>query len=163
MNTISSQLVDEVTGLLQASVTDVFSTMLRMEVLPVDPEEIRKGDEVFVAASVGFVGDVHGIVYMYLKASFARALAGRLLSLEESELTEDEIIDDTIGELSNMVVGAIKSRLCNEGIACTLTIPSIIRGRGLNVQPVGSSEAEQLTMVCDNELIMLELIMKPSP
>lgn len=163
MNSISPQLIDEVTDLLKASVTDVFSTMLGLEAIPVEPREIRRGDEVFVAASVGFVGDVHGIVYMYLRASLAQRLAGLLLSMDEADLAEDEIVNDAMGELGNMVVGATKSRLCDEGLACTLTIPSIIRGRGLNVQPVCSSEAEQVTLVCGDELVLLELIMKPSP
>ena len=162
MNTISPQLIDEVTSLLKASATDVFSTMLGLEVVSVEPQEIRRGNEEFVAASVGFVGDVHGIVYMYLRASFAQTLAGLLLSLPESDLTEAEIVNDAMGEVGNMIVGATKSRLCDEGLACALTIPSIIRGRGLNVQPVSSSEAVQATILCGDEPILLELIMKSS-
>src|SRR6202012_1426446 len=103
------------------------------------------GDESFIAASVGFVGDVSGIVYIYLKAPLAQVLASRLLGIPEAEADDDELTGDAIGELSNMIVGAAKSRLCDLGLACTLTIPSIIRGKGLSTEPVGSSESLQLT------------------
>ena len=39
-----------------------------------------------------------------------------------------------MGELSNMVVGYVKSRLCDSGLPCTLTIPSVVRGQQLSVE-----------------------------
>jgi chemotaxis protein CheX len=47
------------------------------------------------------------------------------------------MVNDAIGELSNMVAGYVKSRLCDAGLPCVLTIPSVVRGQGLRVE--GSS------------------------
>ncbi len=162
MNIPSTQLIDEVGGLLESGVTEVFSTMLGMDVKVVQPEEIQSSAEPFVAASVGFVGDVSGMVYIYLRASLAKALAIRFLNLTEADADDDELTGDAIGELSNMIVGAAKSRLCDLGLACVLTIPSIMRGQGLSAKPVCSSESLQLTINCDGDLILVELFMKPT-
>ena len=41
----------------------------------------------------------------------------------------DEVVNDAIGELTNMVVGGFKNALCDAGYPCRLTIPSISAGR----------------------------------
>ena len=68
-----------------------------------------------VAGSVGFIGEANGVVYVYSKATFARTLASRMLRMAEAELEANEMVDDVIGELTNMIVGSIKSRLCEAG------------------------------------------------
>ena len=77
MNTSSAQLLDEVADLLKSGISEVFSTMLNLSVRVVEPGFVHGGSETYVAASVGFVGDVEGLVYLYIPESFARALACR--------------------------------------------------------------------------------------
>jgi len=162
MNVTSPELINEVGDMLTGSVIEVFSTVLTMTAQPVPLTEIRHGDDMLIAGSVGFVGDVSGVVYIYVKASFARTLASRMLGMPEAELDGDELIGDVLGELSNMIVGSTKSRLCDSGAACVLTVPSIVRGQHLSAQPARSTEGLLLSFACENELILLELIMKPS-
>ena len=163
MNHTGTPLIDEVGSLLEGGITDVFDTMLGLNVHVLFPDEPCAEDEFYVAASVGFVGNVNGIVYIYLTPELARMLAGRLLNIDESEAGDDELVGDSVGELSNMIVGAVKSRLCDLGLACNLTIPSIVRGRGLNAGPVLSSESLRLAIVCNDHLIQVQLIMLPTP
>jgi chemotaxis protein CheX len=162
MNTTTSPLIDEIGDMLNSSISEVFTTMFQMAVQPSAPTDIRGGEEALVAGSVGFVGDVNGIVYIYVKASFARTLAGRMLGMPEAEIEGDEMVNDVIGELSNMIVGAVKSRLCDTGAACKLTIPSIVRGTNLRAEPTGTSECRFLSFACEQELILVEFLMKPS-
>jgi chemotaxis protein CheX len=63
-----------------------------------------------------------------------------MLGLSEVELDAagPEVINDAIGELTNMTVGAFKNGLCDLGFPCKLTIPSILRGTGIRVQPLSS-------------------------
>jgi chemotaxis protein CheX len=65
---------------------------------------------------------------------FARVITSRMLGIGESEVDPGEMVTDAIGELSNMVAGYVKSRLCNGGLPCTLTIPSVVRGQELSVE-----------------------------
>ena len=64
-----------------------------------------------------------------------------MLGISESEVDAGEMVTDAIGELSNMVAGYVKSRLCDSGLPCTLTIPSVVRGQELSVE--GSAQAHE--------------------
>ena len=153
--------MEQVSGLLKISTREVFATMVNTTAQPSDLQDFRGGDENLVVGTVGFIGDVNGVVHVYARASFARILAGRMLGLPEAELGGDEMVNDVIGELLNMIVGSVKSRLCDSGILCVLTIPSVMRGRYLKGGPVCSSECLLLSIVCGAESILIELLIKP--
>jgi len=57
-----------------------------------------------------------------------------MLGIEDAEVDPGEMVNDAVGELSNMVAGYVKSRLCDAGSQCTLTIPSVVRGQQLSVE-----------------------------
>lgn len=162
MMTHPTHRIDEVYDLLRGSVPEVFGTMLSMNAEPGEPVEfVSNTGEAMVAASVGFVGETTGIVYLHLTAPFARALAGRMLGMEEEEFDGDEMVNDVIGELSNMVVGAVKSRLCDEGLTCALTIPSFVRGTGVSVGATGGPDRRLLGFRCGDGGVVVELLMQP--
>ena len=99
------------------------------------------GVQPYVVGTVGFIGDVNGLIYLYLEEPFARLCTCQLLGMTEAELAEagDEVINDAIGELTNMTVGGFKNGLCDAGFPCKLTIPSILRGSNFSVEPISSA------------------------
>jgi chemotaxis protein CheX len=101
---------------------------------PEPPSPIRADPDGQIIGSVGFIGEATGIIYLYANMSFAKTLTGRMLGISEPEVDDGEMVTDAVGELSNMVVGHVKSRLCDSGLACTLTIPSVVRGQGLKFE-----------------------------
>ncbi|MDX1952369.1 MAG: chemotaxis protein CheX [Verrucomicrobiota bacterium] len=153
-------MIDELERLVGGAVTEVFGTMLNFQVSSEPPGCVKNG-ETHVAGSVGFVGTLNGIVYVYSGASFARRLTGSLLGLKENEIIGEEMVDDAIGELTNMIVGHVKSRLSDKGHRCNLTIPSTIRGEHLSVGRVSATERRVLFYSCDGSQLVVELIMKP--
>jgi len=157
-----TNLIDEVGDLLNSSVPEVFNTMLTLEAVPASPPDLHSSGETLVAGSVGFIGDVNGVVYLHLTAAFARALAGKMLGLTDAELEGDEMVNDVIGEVSNMIVGAVKSRLCDSGSPCVLTIPCVVRGQDFKVASAGASERRLLGFRCGADHFLVELLMKPS-
>lgn len=117
-------------NLVDSSIQRVFTTMVDMVVEPGDSEAM-KGKE-STAASVGFAGDRDGVVYLYFVEPLDKVLCTEMVGLEPEELDET-IINDVLGEIANMVVGQIKTILCDRGFACSLSIPSILRGVDLSV------------------------------
>lgn len=114
---------------------EVFSTMFS---LPAEPlADLPTGDlPERVTGSVSFVGEtVTGAVYMHIPAPFASHIAGAMLGLPTEEVASDADVNDVIGEVSNMVAGGLKSWLCDNGAACALTTPAIIRGTSFCVLP----------------------------
>jgi chemotaxis protein CheX len=162
MKTTHLHLIDEIVDMLQTSIQDVFSTALDLEVSPASIFDLRGDDEPLLAGSIGFTGEVNGMVYLYVKAPFARTLASRMLSLPEAEIDEESIVDDVIGELSNMIVGSVKSRLCDTGKACSQTIPVVVRGEHLRARSK-TSDARYLSFECNRQHVLFEvLIQNPS-
>jgi CheY-like chemotaxis protein len=92
----------------------------------------------------------------------ARTLASRMLGLAEAELQGDDMVNDAIGELSNMIVGCAKSRLCDAGAPCVLTIPSIVRGQSFVIEPACPCNRHLLGFRCGADHIMIELLMERS-
>lgn len=159
--TTQSPLTDEVAALLEGSVADVFGTAFNLGAIPAEPAApAAEGTQ--VVAAVGFTGDANGMVHVHVSAAFARVLAGRMLGLTEAEVAADEMIDDVIGELGNMIVGAVKSRLCDSGHPCVLTIPAVMRGPRFHATAPGGAERRELHFRCGEEPLVVELLMKPS-
>ncbi len=133
--TIEIAQMEQLTG---QAVQDVFRNMLSLEITPEPPVVAsEEDDKIQIIGSVGFVGDATGIICIYTDVKLAITITSRMLGIAESEVDSDEMVNDAIGELSNMVAGFVKSHLCDGGLPCVLTIPSIVRGQKLSVEGSG--------------------------
>ncbi len=150
------------------AVSDVFKTMLgRTAVLcPASPQGARPSAEVAVTpqvvGTVGFLGDANGLIYLYLPLPFARICTCHLLGMTEAELDEagDEVINDAIGELTNMTVGGFKNALCDAGFPCKLTIPSILRGSNFSVEPISTASRYIFSFDCTGHKVVADILLK---
>jgi chemotaxis protein CheX len=150
------------------AVSDVFKTMLsRSAVLcPASAQGARPSGEVAanpqVVGTVGFLGDANGLIYLYLPLPFARVCTCHLLGMTEAELDEagDEVINDAIGELTNMTVGSFKNALCDAGFPCKLTIPSILRGSTFSVEPISTASRYIFSFDCTGHKVVADILLK---
>jgi len=155
------------------AVTDVLKVMLKARVEPAAVAEGGPGGEIppeitaqlaapHVVGSVGFVGDINGLVYLYLPRPFARMATCHLLGLTDSELTDagEGAVTDAVGEITNMTVGSFKNALCDAGFPCMLTIPSIITGSAISVESVGGTERSLYTFQCSGHRLVAAVLMK---
>jgi chemotaxis protein CheX len=161
MNKSTAAVLDEVQNYLQSSVCDGFNTMLTVEAQPAPPPDLRASPESIVAGSVGFAGDVTGVVYLHVTAPFARTLASRLLGLSEAELSDDSMVNDAIGELSKMVVGNFESNLCDAGLTCKLSPPNIRRTADLKLRVSEGALAERLGFRAPDIDLFVDLNVNP--
>lgn len=156
-----NMLVEEVSELLAGSLADVLGTAFSLGAIRAEPAAEGPGG-IVVAAAVGFTGEVNGLVYLHVPAGFARVLACRMLGLADSEIEGDDMVNDVIGEFGNMVVGAVKSRLCDSGHPCVLTIPAVVRGPRFRAEGIGGTERRDLYFRCGADALAIELLMKPA-
>jgi chemotaxis protein CheX len=149
--------------LVQAAVTDVFASAFEMPVKPEPTGALILAGETHVAGAVGFIGDMTGVVYIYCTARLARRIAANAMGLDESGAEADDMINDTVGEIANMVVGSVKAKLVERGVQCTLTIPSIVRGSNFVIECVTQTErAVRSFRSSDNHQIVTEVLLQPS-
>ena len=157
------------------AVGDVFKTMLGRDSAfvcattqaPDDgmsppPPGPANGITPFVVGTVGFLGDINGLIYLYLDEPFSRLCTCHLLGMTDKELDEagDEVINDAIGELTNMTVGGFKNGLCDAGFPCMLTIPSILRGNNFCVEPISSARRYVFRFDCAGHNVVTDILMK---
>lgn len=118
----------------------------------------------FVVGTVGFIGEVNGLIYLYLDEPFARTCTCQLLGMTNEELIAagDEVINDAIGELTNMSVGGFKNGLCDAGYPCKLTIPSILRGSNFSIEPISSATRHTYNFEADGHIVVADILLKAS-
>ncbi|CAB1059733.1 hypothetical protein D1BOALGB6SA_4495 [Olavius sp. associated proteobacterium Delta 1] len=122
-------------------VGNIFDTMLSMEVIEGHPAETNHGNH--IVGSVGFAGAVLGNLNLDVDEEFACQMTAAMLGMETDEIEGDEEIHDVIGELCNMICGDLKSKLCDAGLTCELSIPSITTGKEFKIESRGWDRSEQ--------------------
>ena len=138
----------------------VFDTMLAMKVESVaaDPPP-HFADR--VTGSVGFAGEsVTGAVYLHLSSVFARQVAAAMLGTTPDQVGGDGEVNDVVGEVCNMLAGALKSRLCDDGVPCAISTPCIIRGTSFQIQALPEVRLERLAWICQDQRIAAEIHIK---
>lgn len=157
-----SYQIDKVEDLTRRAVKHVFGSMLSIDLVEEPPPSLALNGKAQIAGSVGFIGDTSGVIYLYAGVDFAGAITSRMLGISEAEIEGDEMVNDAIGELSNMVGGFVKSHLCDGGSPCILTIPSIIRGEHLSIERVANVARKIIRFGHENQLLLAELLIKQS-
>lgn len=157
------------------AVEKVFSTMLRRKValtrqfisdrVHTTSPDLEGGDFPVVVGTVGFIGKTNGVIYLYLPEALAVALACDMLGLGPTDLGsgDAETVNDAIGELTNMIVGTFKNQLCDRGLDCHLTIPSILRGSRFRVQPVANATRRVFEFETNGSRFLSDVLIEPTP
>lgn len=112
---------------------DVFSTMLLCDI----KGKIITGDESETVQSnltsmIGLGGDIRGQLAIHCPASVAQNITSEFLGMEVKELNDD--VKDAIGELANMVAGALKISFEETGTQIQLAIPTSVIGDSFRVK-----------------------------
>lgn len=114
-----------------------------------------------IVASVGYIGDLEGIINIHFDDEVALHLAGKILGMTTAEVTANSVLTDAMGELANMIVGVFKNSLGDGGFVCKLTLPSIIRGSDFHVDhALKSGKRFIFNFRCQNRAIVTDIIME---
>ena len=159
MTAVSIDLIDEIESYVRRGAGDVFRTMLNMDASAVEDPASVAGDLSMVVGSVGFAGKASGVIFIAVPESLANEAASAMVGLSPSELDPD-MVNDVIAELSNMIVGYVKSQLCDTGHTCVLTVPSVMRGNHMKVQRVSLARNKSSLMICNKHVVTIEIVLK---
>ena len=146
---------------ITTSMTDVFDTMLSKVITP-NGDAAQFSDDQGIVGSVGFAGQVMGNVSIHVTHAFAQMITASMLGISVDEIEGDEEVHDVIGELCNMVGGDLKSRLCDAGMPCELSIPFITSGSNFKIEPKGWVRNEKFGFHCEAHTAIVEIYMKKS-
>ncbi len=139
---------------------DVFDAMLSMDLAFPDEALEKSSDGMQLVGSVSFAGKAMGSINLTLGGAFARTVTAAMLDMDEGEIEGDEEIHDVVGELSNMIGGDLKSRLCDAGLTCELSIPTITSGREFEIEPKGWTRHERLVFSHQDQTGLVDVYLK---
>ena len=160
---------DELQDTFSRSLSEVFNTMLDFSCEPTGcmdysgqkppVPELGLGDASLVyVGSVGFVGKMNGMVYLYMKSEFAEHAAQKITGLEAEDM-DYEIISDVCGELTNMFGGTFKNTLADMGYESTLTIPTVLSGDELFISTIGVKKHIRLDFLANQDAVTADLVL----
>ena len=118
---------------ITGAVSEIFDSMLSMSVELVDNilGENKNGSS--IVGSVSFAGNALGIISIHMTDDFAKKICENMLDIKSDEVKMEDV-NDVIGEISNMIGGNLKSRLCDSNFPCDLSIPSVTYGNEFKIE-----------------------------
>ena len=142
------------------AVEDVFDTMLSMNISRIPPDEVKTNGYPQIVGTVSVAGTIMGNVNVHLNNKFARNITAAMLGMSVDDIDSDEEVQDAIGEVCNMVGGNLKSRLCDAGFECELSIPSITAGSDFRIESRGWQRSERYGFQNNEDSALVEVFMK---
>lgn len=125
-------MIDEIcfsAALLEAA-KEVFETMIFMDLEESsEPYQNIEGDSLL--GSITFRGSIEGCLAIRCGMPCAKNIAQNMLGMEPTEEISEEETRDAIGEVTNMVMGSIKSRIQKHTGEVQVSIPTVVGGREL--------------------------------
>jgi len=144
------------------SVTDIFETMLSMDVKPAETVSKKSVEGVRNVGSVNFAGDITGIINFQVSDEFSRLMTASMLGMEIEELEGQEEINDLIAEISNIIGGNLKSSYQDIGMICELSTPSITKGNDFIIESFDMTTYERFAFKSKEHDIFVEVGIKTS-
>jgi chemotaxis protein CheX len=148
-------------GFVTNAVQGVFKTMLSVPLELEDPPNIASVTTgKHIVGTVGFAGAVMGNVSLFVSREFAREMTAAMLGMTVDDIGSDEEVHDVIGEVCNMVGGDLKSRLCDGGFSCSLSIPSVTFGENFRTESKGWDRHERYGVRNSHHSALMEVYIK---
>ena len=110
---------------------EVFETMIFMDV-ETNNEPCPATTGTALLGSITFKGCLEGCLAVCVSQSCAERIAKNMLGMEPEETLPINETCDAIGEVANMVMGSVKTRIQDVYTNIEVSIPSVVSGRELH-------------------------------
>ncbi len=113
---------------------EVFETMVFMSIEEcTDMDSHVEGESMMgsITFRITFEGSLDGCMSICCATPCAKIIAANMLALEPGEDISESEVGDAIGEITNMVMGSVKSRVQDRVGNLDVSIPTVVTGREL--------------------------------
>lgn len=152
---------EAIVGLLRTVTTEVFTTMLSIDLQTGDAfmEAQRHGSQ-GVMSFIGLGGKGVGTGGLCCSSDTACRLASSFL-LGEYHAVDDEVLD-VIGELTNMILGSLKTHLEGTLGPMTLSIPTVVHGQNFVARTLSREEWTVVPFSWDEGRLEVKIYLEPA-
>jgi CheY-specific phosphatase CheX len=154
--TLNKLIVSELPNFIEATVRTIemmTNSKATKEAAKVDNITIALPDGK-VASSIGFYGDIDGMVILV----FPQPIAKKACELLIGEDTDDmELILDTLAELVNIVGGKVKTLLADKGVSVDITLPRTYKSIDDLLEVANGKKGVQVDLAFDGDKFLFFL------
>lgn len=150
---MTTDIYDGVSKDIINATEEVFSTMIQMELSTSDS---FMQDESMICTDVisliCFTGEQYtGIISLFCSKEIALKMTSNMLGISVTELDRDA--KDAVGEVTNMIAGALKNKVHNTYGAMHLSIPIVIGGANLTISSSSGERKVEIspTITCNTQ------------
>jgi chemotaxis protein CheX len=146
---------------IKTGAPNVFATMLGDELGPGADSVALGAPEPSdgVVSFIGIAGTWVGTGSVTCSSSMACAICSRMLMTESTAVDEDVL--DAVAELTNMIIGGVKTDLEAVLGPLGLSIPTVVFGRNFKTRSVGSTEWIVVRFPWKNEELTVKISLAP--
>jgi chemotaxis protein CheX len=147
---------------ITTSTSNVFSTMLGGEVAGVEVKIEGSAPEPNdgVVSFIGIAGTWAGTGSLSCSPQMACRVCSALLMTETSAVNEEVL--DAVAELTNMIIGSVKTDLESELGPLGLSIPTVVFGRNFKTRSAGTTEWMSVSFNWDGDLLLVKMCLAPN-
>jgi len=147
-------MIDETTikNSLWESASEAFETTI---MLPIEeagtPGNELDAEDSFVG-SITFTGNLQGVVNVHCHQDVGVKIAKSMLMAEEDETLDDSEVLDAIGEVVNLVIGGLKSRIRDSVDDLDISVPTVMKGKSIKtVGKAANTSVDVFAKIDDGE------------
>ncbi len=154
---MSDRMSKSIEVLIEAT-REVFEKMVRRKLrfsVPIEGDALRPRSN--VVGTVVFAGAESGVVVFYSTIQAAREIAGALLGLPPADVNGE--MPDAIGEITNMIAGAFRTRMMDAGSPWVISIPTVTIGSDFYTTYVSDVRRVLCPFQMGDQEVFVELIL----
>jgi len=152
----------ELVAAIEWATNDVFSIMLNLALVAgsVFVEKEEKTPTSGVVSLIGFAGTWVGSGSLSCSARLACKIASHFLMAEYEAVGEDVL--DSVAEVTNMIIGNVKTVLENRLGGMGLSTPTVIYGRNFQTRSTRNQEWTVVPFDCEGERLYVQVCLVPN-
>jgi len=152
----------ELVTAIEAAAREVFSTMLSLKLVAgsvfVEKEEATPTSG--VVSLIGLAGAWVGTGSLSCSTALACKIASHLLMAEYPAVSEDVL--DSVAEVTNMIIGNVKTMLENRLGGMGLSTPTVIYGQNFQTRSARNREWTVVPFDCEGERLCVQVCIVPN-
>jgi chemotaxis protein CheX len=155
-------LHDRIVAAIRTSAAAVFRTMLGMEIGPgedsseISPAPANNG----VVSFIGLAGAWAGTGSLACHSGLACRLCNDLLMTEATAVNEEVL--DAVGELTNMIIGNVKTVLEQDLGTLGLSIPTVVFGKNFEAKTGSHAAWSVVRFMVEGEVLTIRMCLAPT-
>ncbi len=135
---------DLMKDIMWESAKEAFETMISLPLENIDSQDQEPDCSASLICTITFSGQIQGSFSVQCPVSSAEQMGKAMLMMDADEAMQEAEVSDALGEITNILLGGIKSRLSDTAPDMQISIPTTIKGT--EIRPAMGKIAERIEL-----------------